>query len=358
MHSRFRRGFTLIELLVVIAIIGVLIALLLPAVQAAREAARRAQCTNNLKQLGLGVQNYLSQQGSFPPLFTNYSSLSSMPTYSGNGNWMLGWAVAMLPMMEQQALFNAANYSFGCDQPPNSTLSYTTVNTLICPSESQGAGPLWTTWTNYSANMGGAPPIATWNGPIVPMQNGGTGTNALDYVNGNIGTVTMAGVVDGTSNTAVFSEKLVGVNSTATISPGSSMAKRVAFQIPVSVTVDKGNMAMAVQAMKACQNVPASSPSVGLNWFTGAIWSGGHGSTLRFNAYNHFNTPNGLTCIDDVQAPGDFSDAMTVTSNHSGGVNVGFCDGSVHFVKDSVNYQTWWGLGTRAGGEVISASSY
>src|SRR3954467_5114314 len=102
MRMRIRRsGFTLIELLVVIAIIAVLIALLLPAVQAAREAARRAQCTNNLKQLGLALHNYVSQQNCFPPLCGNMWRSGGSP---GWGNWPLGWAVMLMPMMEGQAL--------------------------------------------------------------------------------------------------------------------------------------------------------------------------------------------------------------------------------------------------------------
>jgi prepilin-type processing-associated H-X9-DG protein len=318
------------------------------------------QCVNNLKQLGLGTQNYLSANNAFPPLFTNFSTNPSAPTALKNGNWMLGWAVALLPMIEQQQLYNAVNYSWGADTPPNSTVSQLTkVNALICPSESQSTGPLWTTWTNYAANIGGAPCIAVWNGPITPMSNSSSGTNGLDYSNGNVGTRGMEGITDGTSNTALFSERLVGMNSTAPVAAGSgNQALRVAFQVGMSVQVDKGNAAQALQLVQACKSVPGTSMSVGLNWFTGGVWSGGHGSTLRFNAYNHFNTPNGLTCIDDAQAPGDFSDAMTATSNHSGGVNSAFCDGSVHFLKSTINVQSWWALGTRSQGEIISADAY
>lgn len=360
MVIRSRRGFTLIELLVVIAIIAVLIALLLPAVQAAREAARRMQCVNNLKQLGLGTQNYLSANNAFPPLFTNFSSNPSAPTALKNGNWMLGWAVSLLPMVEQQQLFNAVNYSWGADQPQNSTVSQITkLNALICPSESMGTGPLWQTWINYAANFGGPPSIMSWTGPITPMSNSSAGVNGLDHSNGNVGTRGMEGVTDGTSNTALFAEKLVGIAGSTTVSASSGVnARRVAFQIGGTMSADTGNAAQALQLVQMCKNIPGTSMSVGLNWFTGGVWSGGHGSTLRFNAYNHFNTPNGLSCIDDAQAPGDYADAMTTTSNHSGGVNISFCDGSVHFIKNSVNLQAWWGLGTRSGGEVISSNAY
>src|SRR3954464_10711521 len=138
--SMRRRGFTLIELLVVIAIIAVLIALLLPAVQAAREAARRMQCTNNLKQLGIAVHNYISQNNCFPPLGSNFAN----PGYGGPvlpNDWPLGWAVTLLPGMEQQALYNTANYSLSVNNSVNTkTLCATRVATLLCPSESENIG--------------------------------------------------------------------------------------------------------------------------------------------------------------------------------------------------------------------------
>ncbi len=358
-----RRGFTLIELLVVIAIIAVLIALLLPAVQAAREAARRMQCVNNLKQWGLGTQNYISVNNAFPSLFTYFSFYTGVPISTTGGPWMLTWAVSLLPMIEQSALFNAANYTFGASAAQNTTLSYAQINSLVCPSESSASGPTWPSWTNYAANYGGPSPIMAWTGPITPMATTGNGKNALDYSNGNVGTHGLESVTDGSSTTAVFSEKLVCVSSTAVIHPASSgLALRVAFQVSNNVPADGGNATAALQVIQACKALPSTTNAVGSNWYTGGVWSGSHGSTLRFNAYNHFNTPNSLSCIDtsqgDTQAPGDFSDAMTATSNHAGGVNVGFCDGSVRFLKNTVAYQTWWALGTRNLSEIISADAF
>src|SRR5215831_11282272 len=155
---RPRRGFTLIELLVVIAIIAVLIALLLPAVQAAREAARRAQCTNNLKQLGLGIHNYHQANNAFPPLWGNFGVPAPPNGPSGPaGEWPLGWGTAILPYIEQSPLFNSSNYSGGAFNVMNQqTVSATRIQTLICPSENVKLGPwIATTWTNYHASFGG-----------------------------------------------------------------------------------------------------------------------------------------------------------------------------------------------------------
>src|SRR3954462_12100709 len=128
-----RRGFTLIELLVVIAIIAVLIALLLPAVQAAREAARRSQCVNNLKQMGLALMNYESSNGALPPAFEHYtgdSSAGKTPTF--------GMKPRMLAFMEQQAMYNAINWSFSWNSSagyPNSTVYAASIASFLCPSD-------------------------------------------------------------------------------------------------------------------------------------------------------------------------------------------------------------------------------
>ncbi len=172
-----RRGFTLIELLVVIAIIAVLISLLLPAVQSAREAARRAQCTNNLKQMGLAVHNYLSSQNCFPVLLGswNVGGIAGPNTSNPEGPWPLGWAVGLLGFMEQGQTVHALNYSLGAQDGPNTTVTYSKVGTYICPSESMQQGP-WPgvlSFINYAANFGGPACITAWNGMIVPMN--GTG---------------------------------------------------------------------------------------------------------------------------------------------------------------------------------------
>jgi len=362
MRTRHRRGFTLIELLVVIAIIAVLIALLLPAVQAAREAARRAQCTNNLKQLGLAVHNYISTNNCMPPLMSSFANPGYGSPLVPTGEWPLSWAVALLPYMEQQQLFNAANYSFGAFGAANiATVSATKVNALICPSESQSTGP-WqsTSWTNYVANFGGPASISAWSGPFVPMNPSVTGTAAC-YTNGNTGTVGLQSITDGTTNTAMFSEKLVGLATSSPIPVSSAQAKRVIYQVgSVTVQNDLGGPAGAAQALQfqqACNTVIGNS--FGYNAWSGAVWDGSHSGTLNFNAYDHVNTPNTRSCVDgNAQQPGDNTDALTAMSNHAGGVQVGMADGSVKFIKSTINVVTWWALGSRNLGEVISSDAY
>ena len=136
--SRRRSAFTLIELLVVIAIIAVLIALLLPAVQSAREAARRAQCTNNLKQLGLAAANYESTNGCFPGdsyTCTNTGSQANPPAYSYKYPESFSVFVRMLPFFEQSPMYNAANFSLNAGAPDNLTIGGVAVPSLICPSD-------------------------------------------------------------------------------------------------------------------------------------------------------------------------------------------------------------------------------
>ncbi len=340
-----------------IAIIAVLIALLLPAVQAAREAARRMQCTNNLKQIGLAVHNYISQNNCFPPLGSNFAN----PGYGGPllpSDWPLGWAVTLLPGMEQQALANSANYSLSVNNSADTlTLCATKVSTLVCPSESAGVGPFYpNSWTNYAANFGGPATLASWSGPIVYMGNSIQGTNGSSQQAG-LGIVGVQGVTDGTTNTAMFSERLIGIKDTAAEPPTTPSARRVSFKLSIPANANSGSLTQAMSLVNACQNLPSSQLSVLPDTYSGGIWPGGHRGTLRFNSYNHFNTPNKLTCTTsdgEGGTPGGFNSLITPSSNHPGGVTVGFCDGSVRFIKETVNLQVWWGAGMRGRGRKSS----
>jgi prepilin-type N-terminal cleavage/methylation domain-containing protein/prepilin-type processing-associated H-X9-DG protein len=361
---RRRSGFTLIELLVVIAIIAVLIALLLPAVQAAREAARRAQCTNNLKQLGLAVHNYLSSNDVLP-LMCTYPAGSTQ-----SSGWSYGWPLALTSALEQTTIFNSFNFSVGVFgnaagetiQHGNDTLIAIQLSVLICPSDASGVRPQapWAV-TNYVGNYGGPGQIKGLTGTIVPSSLG------WGPDQGNAGPVRLASITDGTSNTALFSERLIGVaNATpATFFRSNINYKRAVFVGPsVGGGQDAGATA-AQQYIQACQNLPATTPALN-TYGSGCYWLASYPLHVVINDYLHASPPNTTTCQNPQ---GSFvttsfiffsnpSGTAPPTSNHPGGVNLALADGSVRFVKDSVGLLPWWALGTRAGGEVVSSDQY
>jgi len=369
------RAFTLIELLVVIAIIAVLIALLLPAVQSAREAARRAQCVNQLKQLGLAVHNYHSASNCIVPssIFLGAGSNGANP--GAGWGWNASWAVLLLPNLEQNAMFNAYNFTWGADQAVNTTVAYNAFSSMVCPSESLRSRPGYP-WapTNYFGNYGGPSQIRQWSGTIVeiftcsipavsPPNGWGPGT-CWWGADANLGVFGFESVIDGTSQTALFSEKLWGNNGLSGITPSSAYAKRGVWTVGYSVAYNSGNPQLALQAMQMCQSIPGTQVDAGGGWVLGFSWALGY-PWHRNNTYYHFNTPNKLTCLatgDPGGSPtgtwGGTSGMVTATSNHSGGVNVCMADGSVRFIKDSVNPMTWWAIGSRNGGEVVSQDAY
>ncbi|MHC5538758.1 H-X9-DG-CTERM domain-containing protein, partial [Singulisphaera rosea] len=127
------------------------------------------------------------------------------------------------------------------------------------------------------------------------------------------------------------------------------------------VTADTGGSVQALAFVQSCRSLPGTTTTAGLvndSWIGGAVWAGSHANTLRFNTHTHVNTPNGISCMAENYPPGQAIDAITVGSNHPGGVNACMADGSVRFFKDTIAIQTWWAVGTRAGGEVVSADSY
>ncbi|WP_435020411.1 DUF1559 domain-containing protein [Tundrisphaera sp. TA3] len=356
------RAFTLIELLVVIAIIAVLIALLLPAVQAAREAARRSQCVNNLKQLGLAVHNYESSNSVmvFQSVWPSGNYPSGVTSGFSTGGASYGWAVALLPQMEQQPLANAFNYSCyvwdtsvaAANFRANTTVGYTQLGMLLCPSDGTSLRPIDPYGTkSYHSNIGGPGIIAAWSGSIVPPGNWSTNVP---------GTLTFASMTDGLSNTAMFSERLIGLPSgqLSTITIGSVNARRGMFPGPNGGTFNTGNPATALTFVQGCKALPGTTVAANTQHI-GHIWTYGY-PTYQSNYYNHFGAPNDLSCINSNEgsAPVGRWSIATPTSNHPGGVNVAFADGSVKFVKNTISLPTWWALGTRAGGEVLGADAY
>ena len=389
-RMRRLRAFTLIELLVVILIISVLIALLLPAVQSAREAARRAQCLNNLKQLGLAIHNYLSQNQTFPPVVQN-GGLAVWSNFGGlyYDPWPLDWTASLLPQLEEQPLYNAINFYFssgfnGGDMQNTTALSQQ-VSSLLCPSEnvmtpSFGPG----TRKNYMANIGGPANIMAWSGIFVALRDDPNYPQQYwsgVYTNGNsMRTFGLESVTDGTSHTAMFSESLIGSGPPANGMMLMSTPRRGTYlwdppYVPTPALgpnpapyqyLDAGvvGTVSAQLFVAACKSVPGTQLAFGtLAPPNGNIWMAGNpGSCLLWDSYNHFMGPNQTGCIwrtidGNTTGYGALGDAMPPSSNHPGGVNVGFADGSVRFIRDTIAQYTWWALGTRNGGELISSDA-
>ncbi len=336
------RGFTLIELLVVIAIIAVLIALLLPAVQSAREAARRIQCVNNLKQIGLAVHNYHDANNSFPPgqlLYVNWQDLSAL--------------IALLPHLEQQPLYSAFNLAdvypingMGPvlpSYPPNTTAARTQVAGYLCPSDfnrltnPEGHG-------NYCGNSGSTPESSetiTWaNGPFVAPTPDGR------YVAARV--FRFQDVRDGLSQTACFGERVLGIGNSDQYDPGTPSSTYYQVGGPADVSNTPAYYQMCRSA------IPNVTPLVPDGLASGMYWTFGYLSETR---YTHVMTPNTQSC--EVGGPwyGERG-AITAGSRHPGMVNVLMCDGSVNGIKGTIAPSTWWALGTMAGGEVISSDAY
>ena len=312
----------------VIAVIGLLIALLLPAVQSAREAARRVRCVNNLKQIGLAVHQYHDANNSFPPgqlLYMNWQDLSAQ--------------LALLPHLEQQSLYSAFNQAdvFMINglgpalpsYPPNTTAARTQVAVLLCPSDmNRLTNPEG--HSSYCGNSGSTPDsantITSANGPFVaaPLDDY-RGCRVFRFEN----------VRDGLSQTACFSEKVLGIGSEDAYDPGTPTSTY--FQ--VGGLGDVSNTPAYHQMCGAA--VQHSTPLVPNGEPVGMYWARGYLADTR---YTHIMTPNTQSC--EVGGPWNGErGAMTAGSRHPGMVNVLKCDGSVAGIKNSIAPAAWWRSG-------------
>lgn len=333
-----RRGFTLVELLVVIAIIGLLIALLLPAVQAAREAARRMSCTNNLKQIGLALHNFHDVHKSFPIGSPN----KVCPGYETIPDWQYRWGpLAMLtPYMEQFNVYQSLNLNvplYGHTgvfngpgvgvHPSNQQAVKQEISFFYCPSDKRQKVEPDFGATNYMACWGrGAPTesgTAIFDGDGLFMQNKA---------------VTFADITDGTSNTAAFSESLL---------PDSNMSEPAILtqwnkDVVIVGASSRSDPFLTVEWCTRFGQPVASRPNRGARWVDGFV---------LYTAYYHWWEPNSR--IPDCAKWSPLRSLWQMArSHHPGGVNVALADGSVRFVSQTVDLEAWRALGSRNGGEV------
>jgi prepilin-type N-terminal cleavage/methylation domain-containing protein/prepilin-type processing-associated H-X9-DG protein len=369
-----RAGFTLIELLVVIAIIGVLIALLLPAVQSAREAARRAQCVNNLKQIGLAMHNYESANLTFPPT----TILVPLPG-TGVASWAFqsSWSAfaRISPFWEQGSLYNAINFSLTYSAPPNTTVANTPLSLLFCPSDPGHH--------NDDASMGNTGYATTSYGTC----DGDWYVFTVNWATGTVGPQNrslfgpnyarrIALITDGTSNTLAASEGLIGHHQWRSCGSGGTTPSD-----PVTGTYSFTNvpapgapsLAALTYQIGACTGSSGKAKGGGpishTRWTNGGVYYSGfttamppNSEPLGVDSYKASPTLGGMFPQDwdwvDENDGGDTYMSLEASSKHPGGVNALFADGSVHFVKNSVSPITWYALGTIGGGEVTSSDQY
>jgi len=350
---RARLGFTLIELLVVIAIIAVLIALLLPAVQAAREAARRSQCVNNLKQIGLSLHNY-------------HSTHDKLPWGAGPWGWN-DWSAhtMILPYMEQAQIFNAINFTAGAaGNSQNTTAVYARISAFLCPSDlDRLTSPEG--HNNYMGNAGSAPNSFYGNGASSLGANGsfagifcfvgvdcGGGVPPCPGANGQSGwSMGFRDITDGLSQTAAFSERVKGIGNNNNVQFDSTLPTSTCVVINSVGTPADASPNAAQTACLAANPKPTSTmdseDAQGERWFVG------YASCSR---YNHVMMPNTWSCSisDNTGRESEYC----ASSRHPGVINVLFADGSVKGVKNSIQARTWWALGTRSNNEVVSQDAY
>ncbi len=318
--SRFqtvRLGFTLVELLVVIAIISVLMGLLLPAVQSAREAARRSQCSNNIRQMSLAVLNYESAKQRLP---------------FGRDNLGFSTHAKLLPYMEQGNISDRVDFTVSYNHANNAFARAAEVSSFHCPSDPQSMMPVGFAGTNYRVNQGSG---ILWGRATTNPSDPNAGMpdpNGVFFLNSNL---RLAEIIDGTSNTASISEHGKGDFSNAIASATDTFWPQT-------------NPATADEAVVDCRAIDITNLTFQRVSEVGAPWLRGYHSTT---IYFHVDVPNSRSCMFP---PGRI--ATNAQSSHPAGVNVGRCDGSVGFVADDITLEVWRGMGSRNGREVFDGS--
>lgn len=344
-------GFTLIELLVVIAIIAILVSLLLPAVQQAREAARRTQCKNNLKQMGLALHNYHDVHRTFPPLFVGGWNDASIP---GDGSfenrWLISAHVAVLPYIEQKNLFDQIQGTIADQATPlpypweSSYLPWrSNLSALLCPSDVLADSA--TGKSNYRYSTG------RYNHRMRQIldryQWGGT---RVDGIFGVAEGARIRDIIDGTSSTILMGERIQGTNASDIL---GGMGVNTGMNDDAGGGVTAGNIQTMIDQCRAL--VDAGNPrQYAAGQFAQGNAPGGRWADGRtyFSSIQTAIPPNGVSCVEDVNWDGSYT-LMTSSSRHTGGAQFVLCDGSVRFISENVDTLTYQSLGSAAGGEVI-----
>jgi prepilin-type N-terminal cleavage/methylation domain-containing protein/prepilin-type processing-associated H-X9-DG protein len=334
MNMPRQKAFTLVEMLVVIAIIGILAGLLMPAAQSAREAARRAQCANNLKQIGIALGAYHATIGCFPVDFNYYAENPISPyPQPGRIQWLSSLS-RILPYMDHSALYDSINYSVEPYPPPigtypdptHLTAYTTTVQTFLCPSDSlSGSGS-----NSYRGNVGVGPSVA------VSAEAPDSGNGFFIYP----GYTSAASFPDALSHTASFSERLRGTGNIEIARPERDLS-----------TVDRFPHCLERNADHALNCCRAASRNQ-FPAFVQAGWTWLFAGRMH-TTYCHAQEPNGPIADAASATFGNGWGVTTARSWHRGGVNVLMGDGSTRFVSEHVQRNVWRALGSRNGGELV-----
>jgi prepilin-type N-terminal cleavage/methylation domain-containing protein/prepilin-type processing-associated H-X9-DG protein len=305
------RGFTLIELLVVIAIIAVLIGLILPAVQSSREAARRLQCANNLKQIGIAMHNYHSDSNLFPPGYLSQTVNNQFDGAELGPGW--SWGTLILSNLEQRSLYNAVNFGMQITHPASLTVRTTVLSSYLCPSSVPGTGPITLRDLADTVLVSDLVPgqyvasAGQWE-----VEEFAAGNNGVFYRNSNIG---LRDIADGSSQTLLAGERSRNVADATWVGviPGAQSCTKPGW--PLQDCETSNVMVLS-----------HTGPSPDERWI---------------------DVPNNKTAgADDYW------------SLHPGGCNFAFCDGSVRFIKETINPKIFSFLSTRAGGEIVSSDQF
>ena len=351
--NRSRYGFTLVELLVVIAIIGILIGMLLPAVQAVRSTARRITCANKIKQLGLAIHNYESANMTFPV------SQVGPGMSDGAGGYQAGyysWLVPLLPFIEQENVYNQfdlnVNNGDGSDftiseSHPNAIAAATSLDVLLCPSDEASddntyMGTSNPGSSNYAGNIGWPSKTSGFAGErssehysgVIPLENP---SRNVAWHQSKLG---FGDISDGTSNTSMVSERLIQTGTSVSDVRNSDPRLGSRHIVPSGLEI----LARLAGKMEAStdQHVLESA-------FTGRSWSSGY--SLAAPTFVHILGPNAVAGhFSTSKTEGD--NLISPSSQHTGGVNLARADASVSFVSDDIDQEVWWALGARDDGRV------